>query len=146
MPNRIIKESICISASIDLLSDKAENLFYRLIVNCDDYGRIDGRPIIIQTKCYPLRMQQITLPILVDLLIELANASLINIYLNSNKPFIQITTWDKHQQIRAKKSKYPPFDNTCNQLISNAIREQLLSDNKCTRNPIQSNPIESVWH
>ena len=73
MPNRIIKESICISASIDLLSDKAENLFYRLIVNCDDYGRIDGRPIIIQTKCYPLRMQQITLPILVDLLIELAN-------------------------------------------------------------------------
>ena len=46
-------------------------------------------------------------------------------------------TWDRHQQIRAKKSKYPaPVGNSnaaeskCYQLISN--------DSKCSRNPIQS--------
>lgn len=47
MPNRIIKESICVSDSIDSLSWFEEVLFYRLIVVCDDYGRFDGRiPII----------------------------------------------------------------------------------------------------
>jgi hypothetical protein len=41
-----------------------------------------------------------------------------------------LVTWDKHQQIRAKKSKYPAPDEICNQMISNDI--------KCSRNPIQS--------
>ena len=36
MPNRIIRESICTSDSIDKLSWFEEVLFYRLIVNCDD--------------------------------------------------------------------------------------------------------------
>ena len=44
MPNRIIKESVCRSDSIDSLSWFEEVLFYRLIVVCDDYGRFDGRP------------------------------------------------------------------------------------------------------
>lgn len=42
MPNRIIKESICVSESIDSLSWFDEVFFYRLIVNCDDYGRLDA--------------------------------------------------------------------------------------------------------
>ena len=36
MPNRIIRESICTSDSVDKLSWFEEVLFYRLIVNCDD--------------------------------------------------------------------------------------------------------------
>ena len=43
MPNRIIKESICTSENIDQLSPFCETVFYRLIVNVDDYGRIDAR-------------------------------------------------------------------------------------------------------
>ena len=35
MPNRIIKETICTSDTIDLLNAEEERLFYRLLVNAD---------------------------------------------------------------------------------------------------------------
>ena len=144
MPNRILKESICASPNIDQLSERAENLFYRLIVNMDDYGLLDGRIAIILTKCYPLRIKIITDEDLVTLLTELSNAHLITVYLKDERPYIQMCTWAKHQQIRAKKSKYPVFDNTCKQLIAEDIRNQMIAnDNKCPRNPIQSNPIRN---
>ena len=50
MPNRILKESVCTSDSIDSLSWFEECLFYRLIVNCDDYGRFDGRVAVIKSS------------------------------------------------------------------------------------------------
>ena len=50
MPNRIIKESICTSDTIDQLSPEEEIFFYRLIVNCDDYGRMDARPQILRAS------------------------------------------------------------------------------------------------
>ena len=42
MPNRIIKESICTSDNVDQLTAFEETVFVRLIVNCDDFGRMDG--------------------------------------------------------------------------------------------------------
>lgn len=39
MPNRILKESITTSETLDSLSAEEERLFYRLLVICDDYGR-----------------------------------------------------------------------------------------------------------
>lgn len=137
MPNRIIKESICTSDSIDKLTAFQETLFYRLIVRCDDYGRFDGRPKIISSSCFPLRdirTQQIE-----EALRALTSAELVTLYQVDGKPFLQMKTWDRHQQIRAKRSKYPApdgqqntSDSICNQMIS--------SDSKCPRNPIQSNP------
>ena len=38
MPNRILKENICVSDDIDRLTWFQEVLFYRLLVNCDDFG------------------------------------------------------------------------------------------------------------
>ena len=52
MPNRILKESICTSESIDRLSWLEEVTFYRLIVNCDDYGRMDARPPILRARLF----------------------------------------------------------------------------------------------
>jgi len=144
MPNRILKESICSSENINSISDTAEAFFYRLIVNSDDYGRFDGRPSIIISRCYPLRIKIIDEMEVVDLLGELSNAKLITVYKKDDKYLIQISTWEKHQQIRAKKSKYPPYDNTCTQLLVNDFRNQLIADdNICPRNPIQSNPIRN---
>ncbi len=135
MPNRIIKESICTSENIDQLSTFAECTFYRLLVNCDDYGRMDARPKILASKLYPLkdvRTEQIE-----KALRELASAELVILYDVCGKPFLQTVTWERHQQIRAKKSKYPAPDSgaqanaeTCKQMIAN--------DSKCHRNPIQS--------
>ena len=55
MPNRILKESICTSDTIDQLSWFEEVFFYRLIVNCDDYGRMDARPAILKARLFPLK-------------------------------------------------------------------------------------------
>lgn len=132
MPNRIIKESICTSESIDQLSTFQENLFYRLMVKCDDYGRFDGRPKVIASLCYPLkdiRVQQIE-----DALRALTSAELVTLYNVNGKPFLQMKTWDKHQQIRAKRSKFPAPDGERN--TSDSICNQMISDdNKCPRNP-----------
>ncbi len=136
MPNRLIKESICTSESVDKLTAFQETVFYRLIVNCDDYGRMDARPDILASKLFPLRRAMPTKK-MKDSLEALANAELVTIYEVDGKPFLQMKTWNKHQQVRAKKSKYPApetatqaTDNTCNQMISDS--------SKCPRNPIQS--------
>ena len=88
MPNRIIRESICRSDSIDSLSWFEEVLFYRLIVNADDYGRFDGRESIINAYCFPLkelRNKQIG-----DALNSLASAGMVYTYMVEAKPFLQI--------------------------------------------------------
>ena len=129
MPNRILKESICTSESIDSLTAYQEVFFYRLLVNCDDYGRMDGRPRILSSKLFPLC--DVNIPLIEQTLTVLEKAGLITLYTVDSKPYIQVKTWDKHQQVRAKKSKYPPPSaTTCNQMISD--------DYKCPRNPIQS--------
>lgn len=148
MPNRIIKESICRSDSIDSLSWFEEVLFYRLIVVCDDYGRFDGRTAIIKGSCFPLK-DDITKKHISEAIDKLSTVGLVRGYEFQGRPYLQLTTWDCHQQIRAKKSKYPSPDdvaknqspggsdtglyiqetsseNICNQLISD--------DSKCPRN------------
>ena len=117
MPNRILRESVCTSDSIDALSWFEEVLFYRLIVNCDDYGRYDGRTAIIKGNCFPLK--DITNRDIEKALNKLSAVGLVRVYEVQGRPYLQLVTWEKYQQIRAKKSKYPSCDNICNQLISN---------------------------
>ena len=129
MPNRILKESICTSDNIDQLSPWAEIAFYRLMVNCDDYGRMDARPKILKSRLFPLK--DASENEIQSWFRELEDADLIIIYHHDGKPYLQMKTWDRHQQVRAKRSKYPSSDEvTCNQMISDDI--------KCPRNPIQS--------
>lgn len=127
MPNRIIKESICTSENIDQLTEFQEVFFYRLMVNCDDFGRFDARPKLLSSRLFPLRY--ISTDIVLDALEALRNADLIILYEVGGHPYLQMKTWDKHQQARATKSKYPSFgesvlqdaDINCNQLQSNDI-------------------------
>ena len=135
MPNRILKETICTSDNLDQLSAFHETVFYRMIVNCDDFGRLDARPKILASRLFPLK--DIRASQIEDALRALTSAELVTLYEVDGKPFLQMKTWDRHQQIRAKKSKYPgpedgviASDINCNQMIS--------SDSKCPRNPIQS--------
>ena len=144
MPNRIIKESICRSDTIDSLSWFEEILFYRLIVVCDDYGRFDGRGAIIKGSCFPLK--DVTAKQIDESLSKLVSVGLVRVYEAQGRPYLQMSTWEKHQQIRAKKSKFPSPDEQYGNLISSDINEnqrneidingnQLISDDsKCSRN------------
>lgn len=133
MPNRIIKESICTSEEIDLLDSEQEVFFYRLMVVVDDFGLMDARLSILKAKCYPLKSIEIN-SIQLNLA-RLQAVGLVKLYQVDGKPFLSITNWAKHQQIRAKRAKYPTPDRgdeiTCNQLIANVP-------------VIQSNPILSL--
>lgn len=136
MPNRILKESICTSENVDELTAFQETFFYRMIVNCDDFGRMDARPKVLAARLFPLK--NISAEQVQDSLHALHDAKLIFLYEVDGKPYLQMRTWNNHQQVRAKRSKYPspaegtkPKENICKQLISN--------DSKFPRNPIQSN-------
>lgn len=130
MPNRIIKESICTSEDIASLSMGAEILFYHLMVKVDDFGVYFGNEQIIKNTCFPLKSSEIKVKQVESWLNELVKAGLLFAYVaEDGKKYVQFTKWAKHQQIRAKKSKYPLFDSTCNQLLAD-------DDNSC-RNPIQ---------
>lgn len=109
MPNRIIKESIRTSDSINELSWFEECLFYRLIVSCDDYGRFDGRTAIIKGTCFPLK-DGVTVKNIESALSKLASAGLVKRYVVDGKPYLSLPTWEQHQSVRAKKSKYPSPD------------------------------------
>lgn len=125
MPNRILKESICSSESLDKLTSNEEIFFYRLLVNCDDFGRFDARTAILKSRCFPLRSTpERTIPDS-DIKLWLAaleRENLAYVYCVDGKSYIQVTTWGKHQQLRAQKSKYPePLlspDSTRNQVIA----------------------------
>lgn len=125
MPNRIIRESICTSDSVDQLSWFEEVLFYRLIVNCDDFGRFDGRAAVVKNRLFPLK-DNLTLKTVETALHGLANAGLVTLYMFEGKRFLCLPTWGKYQTQRAKVSKYPAPDdglqadeNICKQMISN---------------------------
>ena len=135
MPNRIIKESICTSESIDGLTWFEEVVFYRLIVNCDDYGRADARPALLKARMFPLKT--VTEKQISDAIQSLRTAGIVCLYVVDGRPYLQLRTWDRHQTIRAKKSKFPPpeigerqEENICKRMQADA--------SKCPRNPIQS--------
>lgn len=108
MPNRIIKESIRTSDSINELTWFEEVLFYRLVVSCDDYGRFDGRIAIIKGTCFPLKdLRNNDIEKALD---KLSAVGMVIRYEVAGKPYLQLTAWERHQTIRAKKSKYPSTD------------------------------------
>lgn len=117
MPTRYLKPGICDSDTIDKCSPLAECLFYRLLVNVDDYGRLDARPAVVRSKCFPLK-DTFTNKFTEELLQELHSVGLIILYEIDACMFLQLSKWDNVP--RSKESKYPaPVDgvraNVCNQ-------------------------------
>lgn len=130
MPNRILKESICTSDNLNDLTPQEEIFFYRLIVNCDDYGIADARIKMLRSKCFPLKTDTIKESDVEKWLKGLIKANLCFLYEVEGKRYLKMTSWERHQQIRAKRSKFPTPDSNGYQMIADA--------DICPRNPIQS--------
>jgi len=140
VPNRIIKDSICQSEKIDMLSDSAECLYYRLMVQCDDYGAYKADPRIIKSMCYPLK--DMSTAKVEKMLTELVNAGLLMPYEADGKAYFYFLNWTKHQQIKNKRSKYPvPSEEEIESYHSEIERCRSQKERLCSLNPIQSNPI-----
>ena len=113
MPTRYLKPGICDSDLIDRCSTLAECLFYRLLVNVDDFGRIDARPAVIRAKCFPLK-ENISNKDTEILLNELNTIGLIVLYKISGCIYLQMQKWDNIP--RSKESKCPDYTDDCIQL------------------------------
>ena len=126
MPNRVIKESITTSDTLAQVSAEAERLFWRLVVLADDYGLYDGRPMTILGKGFTAFLGTIKPKDVASWMDELEAAGLIRRYAADGKSFVQLLTWDRHQQTRAKRSKYPqPQETDC------TPDQPLASDSNC---------------
>lgn len=106
MPNRVIKESIKRSPQIDSLTWFEEVVFYRLIITADDYGCIDGRPVLLKNELFPTR-ENVTRKSVEDAIVKLVAVGLLFQYEVDGRPYLVFPTWEKHQRIRNKHRKYP---------------------------------------
>lgn len=108
MPNRIIRESALTSATLYRLSDSAERFFWRMTLVADDFGRFEADPQVMKARCFPLwpdkKMSGVKVAGLYG---ELERAELVRSYAVAGKQYGFFATWARHQQIRAKHSKYP---------------------------------------
>ena len=106
MPNRIIKESIRTSKKVNNLSDFQFRFWIYLITYVDDYGRGSADPEILRGFVFP-RRKGITEEQISQSLQALANSGMINLYEVDGESYFCFPNWETHQQVRAKKSKFP---------------------------------------
>jgi hypothetical protein len=146
MPTRLLKQSICTSRDINRLTPEEEVFFYRLIVNCDDHGYFQADPNILRGRLYPKKIDLITPEIICERLKALVNNEMATVFETEGTYYLCLTGWKDHQQIRAKRFKHPHLDENSRILQADEITcKQLLADVcKCPRNPIQSNPIQTI--
>ena len=131
MPNRFLKDSITCSRSIDSLTWFQEVLYYRLIVVADDFGRFYADPGIIKGKLFPLKEERLKRDDVASGLKALEAAGMIKIYEWDGNTFLEITHWSSHQQVRAKKSKFPDNNGSYVRSSDNGCKQSLSDDNKC---------------
>ena len=126
MPNRMLKESIRTSKKVNMVSDFDFRVWAYLITYVDDFGRGSADPELLKGLVFP-RRKGITESQITKALANLASIGMVALYEAEGEPFFYFPNWDKHQQIRAKKSRFPEPEIICNQMISD--------DSKCSRNP-----------
>lgn len=129
MPTRYLKPGICDSEIIDRCSPLAECLFYRLLVNVDDFGRLDARPAVIRSKCFPLK-DSIANKDVKNLLNEIHTIGLIVLYKSNGADFLQISKWDNVPRSQTSKCPTPPAGSHPSELLE-IISENDLEDAIC---------------
>lgn len=124
MPNRILKESIRTSKSINALSDFQFRLWAYLITYVDDFGRGSAEPDILKGFVFP-RRKCVTEASIKAALADLANMGLIHLYEVDGDSYLCLRNWEKHQKPRAATSKYPEppeIESGCMQMQADACR------------------------
>ena len=109
MPNRIIKETIRTSRSVNALSDADFRLWVYLITYVDDFGRGSADPELLKGMVFT-RRKTVTEKQIHEGIDRLASAGMINLYSVDGEPFLYFPNWADHQRIQQKKSRFPSPD------------------------------------
>lgn len=107
MPNRILYASLLNSNKVNQLKSQEFELYIRLILVADDFGRYSGNPVRIARSCWP-DSESISGKTITPWLESLIAVGLIDAYKVGNDNLIQLTNWN--QRTRQKVSKYPSPD------------------------------------
>ncbi len=133
MPNRIVKESIRTSKTVNSMTDFQFRFWMYLITYVDDYGRGSADPELIKGFVFP-RRKGITEDTIKKTLAELATIGSIHLYDVEGESYFCFPNWSDHQRVQTKKSKFPePVENNNPRLSTVSHREP----------PPESNPIQS---
>ncbi len=112
MPNRIIKETIRTSKSVNALTDFQFRLWLYLITYVDDFGRGSADPELLKGLVFP-RRKGVTEGQISDALTVLANTGMIILYENDGESYFYFPNWGDHQRIQTRHSKFPdPAEST----------------------------------
>jgi len=106
MPNRIIKESIRTSKSVNALNDFEFRLWLYLITYVDDFGRGSADAELLRGLVFP-RRKGVTEKQIQTALDNLANTGMVILYESDGEPFFYFPNWGKHQRIQNKHPKFP---------------------------------------
>lgn len=108
---RLLSKNIILSRKLNVVSEGAENLYYRLLVMSDDFGCYHADSSIIKGKAYTLR--KISLSTIEKRLLELKEIHLIKMYSVNGEYYIQIKKFEEYQRFRSdikRKSEYPQYE------------------------------------
>ena len=132
MPNRIIKDSIRTSKSINTMTDFQFRLWAYLITYVDDYGRGSADPELLKGFVFP-RRKGVTEATIEKALQDLANIGSILLYDVDGESYFCFPNWADHQRIQTKKSRFPSPDD-------GVLKKSTVSHGE---SPSESNPIQS---
>ena len=111
MPNRMLYTGLLTSKKINQLNCEQFELYIRLLLVVDDFGRYLGSTTRISRACWPDR-ENMTSKKVIPLLLTLQKVGLLEIYTVNNEKYIEISNWT--QRTRQIESKYPPKNVTVN--------------------------------
>jgi hypothetical protein len=137
MPNRVIRDSILTSASVDGMTADEERLFFRLLLIVDDFGRFDARPAVIRGRAFALKTDLSDDSILLWLA-RLAELEVVLVYEVRGKRFVCFPNWEVYQKRRAQTSKWPAPEEgvlLSREDIANPCRQMIASASKCSQPP-----------
>ena len=115
MGNRMIKDTIRTSKSVNSMSDFEFRLWIHLITYVDDYGRGSADGELLKGFVFP-RRKSVTESQIEKALAGLASKGIIHLYCVDGESYFCLPNWHKHQRIQAKKAKFPEppdFDAEC---------------------------------
>jgi hypothetical protein len=103
--------SIITSPNLNALSDRAERVFWRLVVQADDHGCLECDPEFVSKACCT-RLKEVTEQIAETCLTELETHGLLRRWTCNSHVYGKLLTWNKHQRIRnaIRKTPEPPAD------------------------------------
>lgn len=159
MPSRLLREGIIDSEAVNALSFPAEVFYRRLMSVVDDFGRFDGRPAVLRSRLYPLKVELVREADISRWIAECEKAGLIALYAvnragssrwiatcekaglhvsgDLDKVFIQ---FGKLGSPRAKESKFPPPPDELHPFTSANGCAQMKTDENGCAHPFSSVP------